>query len=58
MSSSTPIIITVPPKKPPNQESLTETQESIYDAARAIINEAEYNSTPIWIRTDDENPVD
>lgn len=57
MSTSVPIIITVP-TKPTNQESLTETQESIYDAARAIINEAEYNNTPIWIRTDDENPVD
>lgn len=58
MSTSVPIIITVPPTRPNNsgQSAAEPAFDTVYDKARAVIAEAESNSTAIWFRDGTEEP--
>lgn len=59
MSTSVPIIITVPPTRPNNgnnQSAAEPAFDTVYDKARSIIAEAEANGTPIWFRDGTEEP--
>ncbi len=59
MSTSAPIIITVPPTRPTtgNSQSAAEPAfDTVYDKARAVIAEAEANNTSIWFRDGTEEP--
>lgn len=58
MSEEEEIIIIGGGKRPQSACLMTLTQESIYDAARAIIDTAELSGTPIVFQFSDETPVD
>lgn len=58
MSEEEEVIIIGTSKRPQAFAAMTETQESVYDAARAIIDAAELNNTPIVFQYGDETPVD
>ncbi len=58
MSEEEEIIIIGGGKRPQSAYLMTLTQESIYDAARAIIDTAELSGTPIVFQFSDETPVD
>lgn len=58
MSEEEEIIIIATNKRQSSASAMTETQESVYDVARAVIDAAEANETPIVFQYGDENPVD
>lgn len=58
MSEEEEIIIIGGSKRPQSAALMSLTQESVYDAARAIIDSAELSGTPIIFQFSDETPVD
>jgi hypothetical protein len=58
VSEEEEVIIIATSKRQQAAATMSETQESIYDVARAVIDAAELNNTPIVFQYGDENPVD